>query len=190
VVSTENASAVRKNTEGAFECKCKSGYRGDGKSCAAIDDCPADDPDCTSDCAGVPGGSAKQDNCGVCDDDETNDCETVIDLITGLEWERSDSPISRNWTGALDYCETSTFDDRNDWRLPNSKELYSIVDITESPMISSLFTDTNADRYWRSSPELPLTVADKAYPVDFQSGVGELNVVLSTNLNVRCVRGP
>jgi hypothetical protein len=58
---------------------------------------------------------------------------TVTDLATGLMWTKKDSAAAMNWESALKYaegCETAGYDD---WRLPNTKELQSIVDYTRAP---------------------------------------------------------
>ncbi len=62
---------------------------------------------------------------------------TVTDLATGLTWQRSDDGTGRNWGQALAYAEGLTLAGHTDWRLPNAKELQSIVDYTRSPDTSS-----------------------------------------------------
>ena len=56
---------------------------------------------------------------------------TVIDNITGLEWQRDFSvgvDSVNDWTESLDYCADLTLDGKTDWRLPELIELQSIVD--------------------------------------------------------------
>ena len=53
---------------------------------------------------------------------------TVTDEATGLMWARNDSGKAMNWEDALAYAEDSNYAGYNDWRLPNAKELQSIVD--------------------------------------------------------------
>lgn len=65
---------------------------------------------------------------------------TVTDRATGLMWARSDSGLGMTWEEALAWVQA-----RNavrhlgyaDWRLPNAKELQSIVDYTRSPATTS-----------------------------------------------------
>ncbi|MDM8517437.1 DUF1566 domain-containing protein [Desulfobacterales bacterium HSG16] len=64
---------------------------------------------------------------------EDNKDGTVIDHATGLMWQKADSENGMDWQAALTYAETSTLAGYNDWRLPNVKELQSIVDYTHSP---------------------------------------------------------
>jgi hypothetical protein len=57
---------------------------------------------------------------------------TVSDLATGLMWMRHDAgPM--NWEEALEYCEDLDSAGYDDWRLPDAKELQSLVDYSRSP---------------------------------------------------------
>jgi hypothetical protein len=58
---------------------------------------------------------------------------TVTDLATGLMWQQTDSGIPMDWESALGYCENLEYAGYDDWRLPNAKELQSIVDYTQAP---------------------------------------------------------
>jgi hypothetical protein len=61
---------------------------------------------------------------------------TITDRATGLMWSRSDSGHGMNWQDALAWVQgknTEKFLGHEDWRLPNVKELQSIVDYTRSP---------------------------------------------------------
>ena len=58
---------------------------------------------------------------------------TITDLATGLMWMQDDSEYGMEWQDALAYCETLDYAGHADWRLPNAKELQSIVDYTRMP---------------------------------------------------------
>ncbi len=58
---------------------------------------------------------------------------TISDLATGLMWQKTDSRKNMNWQQALSYAENLEFAGYDDWRLPNAKELHSIVDYTRAP---------------------------------------------------------
>jgi len=62
-----------------------------------------------------------------------NGNDTITDLATGLMWQKTDSGKSMNWRQALSYAENLKLAGYDDWRLPNAKELHSIVDYTRAP---------------------------------------------------------
>jgi len=64
---------------------------------------------------------------------------TVTDRATGLMWQQADSGTGMNWQDALAWVQkknAENFLDHSDWRLPNAKELQSIVDYTRAPTVS------------------------------------------------------
>jgi PKD repeat protein len=65
---------------------------------------------------------------------------TVTDSATGLMWTQADSGSGMNWQDALAWAQTknaANYLGHGDWRLPNVKELQSIVDYTRSPATTS-----------------------------------------------------
>ena len=58
---------------------------------------------------------------------------TVTDEATGSMWMKADSGKAMNWQQALKYAEELSYGGYSDWRLPNAKELQSIVDYRRSP---------------------------------------------------------
>ena len=65
------------------------------------------------------------------DDDDNNDdndsSEDVwTDSISGLVWQNGNSD-RLNWEEAISYCETLSWADYNDWRLPTLGELRSLI---------------------------------------------------------------
>ena len=77
-----------------------------------------------------------------------NGDQTINDSATGLMWQKDDSS-STGWDNAISVCEAATTGNHSDWRLPNAKELQSILDYTRSPdtsssaAISSIFNSTS-----------------------------------------------
>lgn len=57
---------------------------------------------------------------------------TITDKATGLMWSQNDNGEGLEWDDALSYAENSDLAGHSDWRLPNVKELQSIVDYTRS----------------------------------------------------------
>jgi hypothetical protein len=67
---------------------------------------------------------------------QNNGDGTISDLATGLMWQQTDNGTGIDWETALAYAQTqntANYLGYNDWRLPNTKELQSIVDYTRSP---------------------------------------------------------
>ncbi|MFI3322703.1 MAG: DUF1566 domain-containing protein [Rikenellaceae bacterium] len=58
---------------------------------------------------------------------------TISDLATGLMWAQADNGEGIEWVDALPYAEGATLAGYSDWRLPNVKELQSIVDYSRAP---------------------------------------------------------
>jgi hypothetical protein len=60
----------------------------------------------------------------------------VTDTQTGLMWSQGDSGTALTWQAALAWVQTknaANYLAHNDWRLPTSKELHSIVDYSNAP---------------------------------------------------------
>lgn len=102
---------------------------------------------------------------------------TVSDRATGLTWMQADSGRGMDWEHALAYCQALTLAGRDDWRLPDAKELHSIVDytrapdVTGTPALDPIFAATpiverdgsrNWPYYWSSTTHL-----DGRMPGDF-----------------------
>ena len=62
-----------------------------------------------------------------------NGDETITDNATGLMWMKNDNGKGVLWENALSYSEGFKYAGYTDWRLPNAKELQSIVDYARSP---------------------------------------------------------
>jgi hypothetical protein len=80
---------------------------------------------------------------------------TITDNNTGLMWQKEDDNTTRRWESAISYCEGLSLGSYTDWRLPNIKELRSIVDNTKyNPAIdTTYFPNTASFNYWSSTPE-------------------------------------
>lgn len=95
---------------------------------------------------------------------------TISDLSTGLMWQQADDGTTREWENSLLYAENLTLAGYDDWKLPDAKELQSIVDYTRAPSVTSsaaidplFFATTFSDPdgnlgqygyYWTGSPLL------------------------------------
>lgn len=66
-----------------------------------------------------------------------NGDSTITDNATGLMWMKNDSKAGMTWQNALSYSENLQYAGYSDWRLPDAKELHSILDYTRSPGITN-----------------------------------------------------
>lgn len=113
-----------------------------------------------------------------------NNDGTVTDQRTRLVWKRctegqtwetasstcAGGTVMYSWADALALAKNTTFAGSSDWRLPNRKELESIVEFCgHSPAINlAIFPATPAERFWSSSTYLPSTAS--AWEVYFFDG--------------------
>ena len=125
----------------------------------------------------------------------------VLDNVTGLMWQGcaagksgiycTGSYNTYTWHDALSYCEGLNWTDHEDWRLPDIKELASIVDDhrTYPSIDTSTFPRTPSTWLWSSSSYA--SSPSSAPLVSFVSGdVGTISDKVNVYA-VRCVRsGP
>ncbi|MEM8534832.1 MAG: DUF1566 domain-containing protein, partial [Chloroflexota bacterium] len=78
---------------------------------------------------------------------------TITDDATGLMWLQADNGEGVDWENALAYADGFSYAGYDDWRVPDVKELQSIVDYSGVyPAIdSSYFNITDADAYFWTS---------------------------------------
>ena len=78
---------------------------------------------------------------------------TITDNATGLMWLQDDNGEGVDWESALAYADGFSYAGYDDWRVPNVKELQSIVDYSGVyPAIDpSYFNITDADAYFWTS---------------------------------------
>jgi hypothetical protein len=85
---------------------------------------------------------------------------TISDLTTGLVWPQNDSGVGMSWSNALAWvraCNASNYLGHNDWRLPNAKELHSLIDYTRSPATTAsaaIFTNFNCTAITNEASQL------------------------------------
>jgi len=116
---------------------------------------------------------------------------TISDRATGLMWMQTDSGKGMNWQQALNFAENLESAGYRDWRLPNAKELQSIVDYSRSPdtsvspAIDPVFQSTPITNeagqrdypfYWASTThhDGPNPAANAAY-VAFGRAIGQMH---------------
>lgn len=113
-----------------------------------------------------------------------NGDQTMLDRLTGLIWTKNGKApgpaacgpgMPKTWQGALDYVQclnANNYLNRNDWCLPNRKELWSLVHAGQSSSSAWLVTqglsDVQAGYYWSSNTYSDVTIG--AWVVDVQHG--------------------
>lgn len=125
---------------------------------------------------------------------------TVTDTRTDLMWKQCAEGLSGancengsaqvfSWANALAHAEFSTFRDYTDWRLPNVKELSSLVEGCRAhPSINTnLFPNTPDLEYWSGSPVSENSSA--SWWVSFSTGRSLPWYLRSNEYRVRLVRG-
>lgn len=116
----------------------------------------------------------------------------VTDNVTGLFWQQQDDQTYRNWETAITYCENLNLNNHTDWRLPNIKELDSLVDRSRwDPAIDPVFPITRNTIYgwvqfWSSTTHVSY---GSAWYVNFETGGIGTASKSSIATYVRCVRG-
>ncbi len=89
---------------------------------------------------------------------------TITDKLTGLMWDRTGDRFSQStWAKAFTNVSSLTLAGYGDWRLPDRKELRSLVNYEESDQATWLnnqgFSNLQADFYWSSTTYRPSTGA-------------------------------
>ena len=116
--------------------------------------------------------------------------EAVLDLETGLVWEREPGNRKLSWSNAtLECANNTTTGGRKAWRLPSFHELASLLDpATSNLQAGSPFILTVIGAYW-SATAAPPELQARAWTVAFNNGVvGRGNQKTVTTIAVWCVR--
>ena len=121
---------------------------------------------------------------------------TVTDTFTGLTWQQVaadmndnqqiDPPDLVSWCEALTYCENLVLAGDDDWRLPNIRELQSIVDYGRDPVLDPIFGTVPA-AHWSSTTVSAADRVGRAWGLGLRGAVSPTEKS-STRL-VRAVRG-
>lgn len=123
---------------------------------------------------------------------------TITDLATGLMWMMDDSGSfyddgAMDWYQALTFAENLEYAGYDDWKLPDAKELQSIVDYTRSPdttdsaAIDPMFHVTTIEAmdgsmtypyYWSSTTHAERDHGDRGVYIAFGEALGEMGGLL------------
>jgi len=78
----------------------------------------------------------------------------LIDYLTGLMWAKSANALPRTWAAAVDYANQSTYAGFDDWRLPNLREMRSLLHYGRNAVTwldGVGFDGLQSARYWTST---------------------------------------
>ncbi|MFH1047480.1 MAG: DUF1566 domain-containing protein [Patescibacteria group bacterium] len=142
---------------------------------------------------------------------------TISDRATSLTWQQTDDNVTRDWVTALAYCENLELADADDWRLPNVKELQSIVNYdSPEPAKYNVFGQSEPSAWFWSSTTYDYggeaayvcfgqcdsvdgvdvhgagaqrSDPKSGHPADYATGRGGQANAVRINQHVRCVRG-
>ena len=109
---------------------------------------------------------------------------TVIHKTTGLEWQKAFGS-DLTWQQSITYCETLDYAGHTDWRLPNVKELQSLIN-NEIINPCSDFPNMPSVGFWSSSTSM--TDTGQGWVVGFVSAAVYPYAKTDT-YPARCVRG-
>ena len=114
-----------------------------------------------------------------------NGDEIVKDNVTGLMWHKTVS--EEYWSGALSYCESSTYGGYTDWRLPNFNELLSIVNYDRYTPTTDIPSITEKETVWSSTNSVSSSGARYSTTISFKDG-GQSMTRKTYSSYVLCVR--
>lgn len=123
--------------------------------------------------------------------------DVVLDNFTGLTWQRiveqSYGPVCDNSTEgctqvqAKTYCDELSYGSQSDWRLPNQRELISLLDLNIIDPPTTQFPAYVNDSCWTSSAEPTHQTAGRWAGI---AGGAFSDGFITDRHNARCVRGP
>ena len=120
--------------------------------------------------------------------------DVIIDRATGLMWTADgdgrggSAGESLNWNDAIDYALGINFANFTDWRLPNVKELVSLIEYeAASPFFPTGFVNIYSGLYWTSTTFFLATT--NAWLIDLGSGLIDPWIPKTGLFHLMCVRG-
>jgi len=133
---------------------------------------------------------------GIATSTKDNGNNTISDNATGLMWIKDHNAVgapfnsTMTWNNATSSCEALSYAGYTDWRLPNIKELQTLVDFGRvSPAIDTVkFPNTQSFSSWSATTFVYPGYEHYAWSVGFTFGDTYYGSK-SVSSYVRCVRG-
>ncbi len=122
----------------------------------------------------------------------------TVDNNTGLIWASDGTErgcafgAQTDWEHAVNWCNHLSFAGSSDWRLPNIKELQTIVDysLTYPSINETYFPNSMDDKYWTSTTYYITTNNDNAWVIEFDVGGPTYDYLKTKKKYLRAVTGP
>ncbi len=123
--------------------------------------------------------------------------ETVIDHVTGLEWQRQETDQdTMSYPAGVAYCNDLILGGQSDWRLPTRIELLGILDygralggfLNETVFMNAASSGAPHIAWTTSLSLLRKNLVDHLV-VDYYLSNVDINAIGQSSLIVRCVRG-
>lgn len=114
--------------------------------------------------------------------------DVFIDKETGLTWldNNQTKRLKKDWLDAKSYCEELYANGYEDWHLPTKKQLQSILNRSNKPVIKKGFKNVEPKGYWTNDE---IEIKDGyVWAIYFNHG-GEVWELKTDTNYVRCVRG-
>jgi serine/threonine-protein kinase len=111
---------------------------------------------------------------------------TVRDKETGLTWERHRGSEPLAWEAAAAYCSALVLAEKEDWRLPTTEELLTLIEMGKTPPVDPVaFSDTRhaLSTFWTATER----GTDQALSLNMRSGFQSVQWK-DTAFDIRCVR--
>lgn len=119
---------------------------------------------------------------------------TVTDRVTGLMWQMADGG-EMTWEKAKEYARDLRLGGHQDWRLPGSMELFSILDHgRHGPAMNTQFFTRTEARYWwtdlrRGDDDSRVWLANSGGGIGAHAKTEAISAGGERPIHVRCVRG-
>jgi len=114
----------------------------------------------------------------------------VTDTKTGLQWQDdyNDNQVEFDtWVNAIKYCEDLKLNSYSDWKLPNIKELTSLIDDSKfSPAVNEVFQNINSLGYISSTTHASDSFV--AWHISFNNGTQYTRGKAFNDGYILCVR--
>ena len=119
---------------------------------------------------------------------------TVTDHVTGLTWQKNDGG-EMTFEKAQEFASSLNLAGHDDWRLPNSTELFSIMDHGKhGPAMNTDFFTRSEARYWwtnttRAGDSSKIWVVNTGGGIGAHSKLESISAGGDRPIHARCVRG-